>query len=163
LLTSWHFPAGALLKKIKGGTKMNLSSEVKITKIKDVSSTAGTEVISDEIDMSGFDGCLFFTTIATANAGNYIKAQEDDTTGMASAADLADTKVVAASTNDVVWLDIYKPLKRFLRLSVIRAGTNTVVGEIYALQYQGRKFPISNLVTNSIIGELHISPVAGTA
>ena len=142
---------------------MNLSSEVKITKIKDTQVSAGTEILTDEIDMAGFDGCLIFTTIATANAGNYIKAQEDDTTGMASAADLADTKVVAASTNDVVWLDIYKPLKRYLRASVIRAGTNTVVGEIYALQYSGRNFPISNLVTNSIIGELHVSPIAGTA
>jgi len=142
---------------------MNLSSEVKITKVKDAEVSAGTEILTDEIDMAGFDGCLIFTTIATANAGNYIKAQEDDTTGMAAAADLADTKVVAASTNDVVWLDIYKPLKRFLRASVIRAGTNTVVGEIYALQYSGRNFPISNLVTNSIIGELHVSPIAGTA
>jgi hypothetical protein len=142
---------------------MNLSSEIKITKVKDAEVSAGTEILSDEIDMSGFDGCLFFTTIATANSGNYIKAQEDDTTGMGSAADLEDTKVVAASTNDVVWLDIYKPLKQFLRISVIRAGADTVVGEIYALQYQGRSYPNTNLVTNAIIGELHISPVAGTA
>jgi len=142
---------------------MNLSSEIKITKIKDAEVSAGTEILTDEIDMAGFDGCLIFATIATANAGNYIKAQEDDVTGMASAADLGDTKVVAASNADVVWLDIYKPLKRYLRASVIRAGADTVVGEIYALQYSGRKFPISNLVANEIIGELHISPVAGTA
>ena len=142
---------------------MNLSSEIKITKIKTAEVSAGTEVLTDEIDMAGFDGCLIFTTIATANAGNYIKAQEDDATGMATAADLVDTKVVAAANAEVVWLDVYKPLKRYLRASVIRAGANTVVGEIYALQYHGRKFPISNLITNTIIGELHISPIAGTA
>ncbi len=81
---------------------------------------------------------------------------------MAAAADLADTKVVAAANAEVVWLDIYRPLKRFLRASVIRAGANTAVGDIYALRYSGRAKPVSNLIANTIIGELHISPVAGT-
>lgn len=142
---------------------MNLSCNVKITKIKDAEVSAGTEILSDVLDMSGFDGCLMFTTMATANAGNFIKAQEDSDPAMGTVQDLADTKVVPASNGDTAWLDIYKPLKQYLRMSVIRAGADTVVGEIYAIQYSGKKFPITNLVTNSLIGELHVSPVAGTA
>lgn len=142
---------------------MNLSKILKITKVKAAEISAGTEVLSDEVDMSGYDGVLFFTTIGTANAGNYIKAQQDIVTGMASAADLAGTKVVAAANAQVVWLDVYRPTERFVRVSVIRAGANTTVGEIYALRYAGRFLPETNLITNTIIGELHVSPDEGTA
>lgn len=142
---------------------MNLSSEIKITKVKAAEVSAGTEVLSDEINMAGYDGVMFFTTLGTANAGNYMKAQQDDATGMASASDLENTKVVAEANAQVVWLDVYRPLKQFVRVSVIRAGAATTVGEIYALQYAGRMRPVDNVITNTIIGELHVSPEEGTA
>lgn len=142
---------------------MNLSSEIKITKVKAAEVSAGTEVLSDEVNMAGYDGVVFFTAIGTANAGNYIKAQQDDVMGMAGAADLEGTKVVATANDQVIWLDVYRPLKQFVRVSVIRAGAGSTVGEIYALRYAGRMRPVDNVITNTIIGELHVSPNEGTA
>ena len=50
-----------------------------------------------------------------------------------------------------------------MRVSVIRAGAGSTVGEIYALRYAGRMRPVDNVITNTIIGELHVSPEEGTA
>lgn len=141
---------------------MQLSNEVKLRKIKASQTSAGTEVISDVVDMAGYEGVMFFATIATANAGNYLKAQQSPNAAMSDAADLENTKVVATANGQVVFLDIYKPAERYLTANVIRGGANTVVGDIYALQYEGKVKPEVNLVTDVIIGELHITPDEGT-
>ena len=145
---------------------MNLSQNVKIRKVKAYSGAATSAVTSDEVDMLGYDGVVFLTTIAVANAGNYVKAQQDTVTGMGSAADLLGTKIVPTANNEPVWLDIYKPLERFLCLVVTRTSSSAC-GEIYAIQYCGRIKPegatVANVVTDTVIGELHVSPIEGTA
>lgn len=137
---------------------MSLCKNVKITMVKASAASADTEVISDVVDMQGYDGVMFFTTIATANAGNYMKAQQAAVSAMTNAVDLAAQKVVAAANAQVVWIDIYKPTKRYITANVIRAGAATVVGDIYAIQYSGDKMPETNLVDDKLIGALLISP-----
>jgi hypothetical protein len=139
-----------------------LMNNVKITLVKAAQTEAGTDFQTDIIDMAGFEGVVFFGTIAVANAANYIYAQQDTAANGATMADLEGTKVVAAANGQVVWLDIYKPEKRYVRVYVERGGTDTATGDFYAIQYQGRKGLISNLVDNKLIGEIHISPAEGT-
>lgn len=141
---------------------MNLSYNVKITKVANYSSANTTAVTSSEIDMQGFDGVMFLTTIAVANAGNYLKVQQDTVTGMASAADLTGTKVVCTGSNEVIGCDVYKPLERFVRAVVTRTAS-TACGEIYAIQYNGRIKPCDNITAGTINVETHISPAEGTA
>jgi hypothetical protein len=100
---------------------------------------------------------IFFVRIATANAGNLLKAQEGDTTS--PTADIEGSAVVAASNGQVVALDVYKPLKRYIRAVVIRAGADTIVGDVYAVKYGSRKLPESGASVNTVLA----SPVAGTA
>lgn len=137
---------------------MNLSKNVKITMIKAAATAATTEVVSDVVDMQGYDGVIFFGTIATANAGNYLKVQQAAVSAMTDPVDLAAKKIIAAANGSVVWLDIHKPQERYLTANVIRAGASTATGDLYAIQYGGEKMPETNLVTNKIIGELLISP-----
>lgn len=141
---------------------MNLSKNVKLIKVKAGQATGTTAVDSDVIDMAGYEGVLFFGTIATANAGNYMKAQQDSVIGMGTAVDLAGSKVTAAADASVVWLDVHRPTKRFVRVEIVR-GLTTVTGDIYAIQYNGRKLPETNLTLNSLIGLLLVSPSEGTA
>ncbi len=141
---------------------MNLIKGIKITK--DAASvSAGTEVDSTILDMSGYDGVLFVTTIGTANAGNYMKGQQDAVVGFGTVADLEGSKVVATGNGEVVFLDVYRPRERFVRCAIIRAGANTTVGEIYAIRYQSSKGPVSNATTDVIIGKTLASPAEGTA
>ena len=142
---------------------MNLLSNVKLRKVS-VATVAGTSAVtSDQVDTAGFMSATFFTTIGTANAGNYIKIQQDETTGMASAADLEGSKVIAAADADIVAKEITRPQERFLR-AVVTRGASTTVGDIYCiLSGPARTLPVDNNVDDEIVSEISASPDEGTA
>jgi len=138
---------------------MNLSKNTKLTKVKALSSSAGTAINSDSVDMAGFEGVMFFGRVASEDSGNSANvAQSDDDVTFA---DLAGTKVVTGDDADSFLIDIVKPTKRYLRCEVNRGGTDTIVGDIYAIQYGARVAPTSQGAT--IDAETHISPAEGTA
>jgi hypothetical protein len=141
----------------------NLSNAIKVTKVAAGAASGGTDVAGTTIDMQGFEGVVFVTTIATANAGNFLKAQQGVASDLSDAADLEGSKVVAAANGQVVWYDLYQPRERYVRPVVVRAGANTATGDLYAIQYGPRRLPVSNLVANTIIGEVAVSPAEGTA
>jgi len=138
----------------------NISTRIKLRRTDAATVTGTSAVNSTGVDTAGFDGVLLFTTIGTAASNNTVHAAQGDDNS--SFADLEGTSVVATGNGEVVWLDIYKPTDRYVRLEITR-GTSTTVGEIYAILYEGSKLPIDNLVDDTIIGELHISPDEGTA
>lgn len=140
---------------------MQLSKETKLTKIKSGQTTAGTAVVSDVIDMAGFEGVLFFGSIATVNAGNFASVQTGDVSGTVTT-DLAGTKVVPGTNANSFEIDIYRPRNRYLKVTVTRAGADTVTGDIYALQYGPRIHPVAAQGA-TIDAEAHVSPAAGTA
>lgn len=145
---------------------MNLSTEVKITKVADQQTSAGTAVNGTAIDMRNYDGVLFIGTIGTANAGNLLKVQQGNLSDGSDGSDLEGTAVVATQNGQVVGADVYRPLEsqgRYLRPVIIRAGTNTVTGTIYAVQYHGRRRPEINEIAGTVDVPLHVSPAVGTA
>lgn len=143
---------------------MNLSNGIKITKLAAATATGTTAINGTALDMTGFEGVLFIAAIATANAGNFLKAQIGAVADGSDAADLAGTKVVATADGQTVWLDVYRadPNQKYIRPVVVR-GVTTVVGEIYALQYESRKQVQNNNVVGTIIGKLVVGPYEGTA
>jgi len=142
---------------------MNLCKNVKITKVGDYESAGTGAVNSTAVDMQGWDGVLFLTTMHVANSGNYINAAQGDLSNGSDAADLEGTKVVCEYADVAMWLDIYKPIDRYVRVEAVRAGSSTAMGEIWAIQYSGRIMPQDNDTMNTITGKLHISPAEGTA
>lgn len=143
---------------------MNLSNGVKITKVAAASSAGTSTINGTTVDMTGFEGVLFVTTIGTANAGNILKAQIGEKADGSDAADLEGSAVVAEGSGSVVWLDIYRadPSQKYIRPVVVR-GASTTVGEIYAIQYESRKQVVGNNIENTIIGKLLVNPYEGTA
>lgn len=139
-----------------------LNKAVKIRLVKGYQSANTGAIESDVVDMQGYDGVLFVSTIDVANSGNYIKAQEGDAANLGDAADLLGTKVICTIAQKPIWVDVFRPRKRYIRLHVTRTAS-TACGEIYAVQYGGTKLPDSNAVALVIQGEEHISPIAGTA
>jgi len=141
---------------------VNLCKNVLITKVNDYASAATSAVNSTAVDMTGYDGVLFLTTVAVANAGNYINAAQGAAADGSDAADLAGSKVVCTGTPEALWIDVYKPIDRYVRLEVARAAS-TAVGEIYAFRYKGRILPEGNATAGKLTGKLLISPAEGTA
>lgn len=135
---------------------MNLLDLTEIVKVADGATSAGTAVNGSTIDTSDCEGVIFFARIATANAGNFLKAQEGDTSS--PTADIAGSAVAAATNGQIVALDVHKPLKRYIRAVIVRAGADTVTGDVYAVKYGSRKLPESGADVNVILA----SPIAGT-
>lgn len=123
--------------------------------------SAGTAVNGATLDMAGYDGVIVFGTIATANAGNYLKAQEGDASDGSDMADLAGSKVVADANGQIVGFDLNRPKKRYIRGVVIRAGANTATGDLYALRYKASSKPTSNTIANVLKTLKLVSPAEG--
>jgi hypothetical protein len=146
---------------------MNLSKNAKITQA--IAPAAGVAATTDingaVLDMSGFEGVLMVVTFGTitGSAVTSIKAQQDTAVGMGTAADLAGTAQTIADTDDekVFYIDLFRPLERYVRLVVDRATQNAVVASAEYIQYGPREAPVTH--ATEVSGETHVSPAEGTA
>ena len=140
---------------------MNLSKHIKHTNGLDyVSGTAVRDGAG--LDMSNWDGVLIIlknATLASSAVGD-LHAEESDTDGGYS--DLVGTKIPIADDDDnqLFVLDIYRPLKRWIRGVVTKDTSNAQAEIMMYIQYRGRKLPVTDMGADEY--ELHISPAAGT-
>lgn len=125
-------------------------------------SSAGTAVNGAAFDNQNYDGVVIFCTIATANAGNFLKAQQGNASNLSDAEDLAGSKVVAVANGQVVALVVHRPKDRYVRGVAIRAGANTAIGDMYYIGYKSHKAPVSNDIANVLITKALTSPAEGT-
>ncbi len=139
---------------------MNLSKAVKVSMIEAGATTAGSELVSDSIDMKGFEGCFFVGRFATVNATNTAKVTQSAVTGSGHS-DLLGTALSPGDDDDSFLIDVYRPRERFLRLVITRSGADTVTGDVYAIQYGPKAKPTTHAAT--IDAELHVSPAEGVA
>jgi hypothetical protein len=127
----------------------------------------GDTISSDVVDTAGFAGVLFFTTFGaiTATAVTSVKAQQGAASDLSDAADLEGTAQSVADDDDgqTFAIDINQPRERYVRMQVVRATANAVIGEIYALLYGPRSLPQTSVVTDNLSLETHVRPAEGTA
>lgn len=145
---------------------MNLSKDVKFTKaLAYASGTADRN--GDVLDMAGYEGVLMLVTFATIATGgtNSIKAQQGALANGNDMADLTGTKIVVADDDDdqIFFIDLYKPEERYVRLVVDKDASNACAESAVYIQYNGRSRPVVNNVTNLVTGEIHVTPIEGTA
>lgn len=143
----------------------NFSKSIEINQV--ITPTAGaaaqTAINSTSVDMAGYDGVIFVVTMGaiTASAVTSINAAQssDDSTF----ADLEGTGQTIADSDDedIFYIDITKPMDRYVRLEVARATADAVVASAVAYQYISHKSAVTH--GSTVNGELHISPDEGTA
>lgn len=138
-----------------------LIHQIKVTKVADHTAAGTTAVNSTGVDMSGYEGVLFLTSFGTAAANNTVNAAQDTASG-GSYTDLEGTSVTSGTSDEDVWVDVYKPTKRYVRLEAAR-GTSSTLESIWAIQYGPRTMPVDNTTSGTIAGEDHQSPAEGTA
>lgn len=140
-----------------------LSEMVKMTKVADHSTAATSDVTSSSIDMKGYESVLFVTSFGTAASGNTLKVQQSSDDGSTDAySDLEGSSVSSGSSDEDVWIDVYMPTKRYVRVVAAR-GTSSTLESIWALQYGASSVPVDNTTSGTITGETAISPAEGTA
>ena len=141
---------------------MNLSNNSRMREGIATTAAGTTTINGAEVDMQDYEGVLFVIKFGTPATDNQIKAQQDSVTGMAGAQDLKGTLVTTGASDEIVWIDLYRPRKRFVRMVALR-GTSTTIDWGVAIQYGPRKGPVDNAVAGTIAGELHVGPEEGTA
>lgn len=120
--------------------ELSQNSKIELVKAAQIAATSAIE--SDVVDMSGYDGVLFLTRFGTAAANNSVKVQQGEESNLSDAVDLEGSGVVSGAdpSNEAIYVDVYKPNKRYVRLYVTR-GTSSTLGEIWAIKYGPRKVP----------------------
>ncbi len=140
---------------------MLLSERIKITKVQGHSTASTVTINSDSVDMSGYDGVMFVTSYGTAAADNLLRAAQS-TASTTSFSDLLGTAVGAAASDEDQWIDIKRPIERYVRATAVRV-TSSTIESIWAFQYGARDVPVDNTTAGTIHGEQHVSPSTGTA
>src|SRR5690606_20784853 len=101
---------------------MNLSKNVKITRVSNAVAAGTTDVNSSVVDMANFEGVLFVVAFGaiTAGAVTSILAQQGAASNLSDAAALANSGVAVADDDDnqIFYLDIYRPQERYVRCVV---------------------------------------------
>lgn len=143
-----------------------LSSRVKLIKVKDHSTAATSAVNGDGVNMDqdgGYAGVMFFSSFGTAAADNTMNAAQSSDDGSADDyTDLTGTSITSGTSDEDVWLDIYKPTKKYVRAEFAR-GTSSTLESVWAILYEPRAMSVDNTTSGTIVGEGHISPAEGTA
>src|SRR5512146_356541 len=103
-----------------------------------------TDSNSSRLDMSGYDGVIFMTTITDSvqNGVATLSVESntaDSDTGMAAISGASAAKT-SASNDDIngmlLIVDVYKPLKRYVQGVRTSATQNIAFGEIIAIRYK---------------------------
>lgn len=122
---------------------MNLSKDCKITVVEAAAAAGTSELVTDVLDMSGYEGVMFIaltgdvtdTSVLTltvkANSANSVSSP----TPITQKATDAFTAGAATADSKVLMVDLYKPTLRYVFGSLTRATANAVVGGIIAIQY----------------------------
>lgn len=131
---------------------MNLSKNVSLREVgAPVAAANNTDQNSDRIDMSGWDGVLFFVAItdsvATGVATLTIEQNTSDSdSGMAALSGAVATDTSATNddlNNTVLAVDVFRPRERYVQGVITSATQNIAFGNTFALLYRGKKAPVS--------------------
>jgi hypothetical protein len=140
----------------------NFLSRNYLVKVKDHSAASTDAVESAIVDTAGYEGVVFFTSLGTANATNFIKVQQSATNATDDMTDLTGTKVGSGTTDEDLIVEVRQPTDRYVRLYVNR-GASSTCESIWAVLY-GKGGRISaNSVAGTQLAEIHASPSEGTA
>lgn len=128
---------------------MNLSKEVKITRVANAAVAAQTEVLSSVLDMQGFDGVMFIallgditaTSVLTLTAKGNSANSTSSPTPVTQAATAAFTAGASDADNKVLVVDVVDPALRYVFASLTRTTANAVVDGIIAIQYMADQRP----------------------
>ena len=131
--------------------------------------TAGTTTLNGEgIDTDGYDGVLFAVMLGTLTSGQVtkLKVQQSSDNGSTDAFDdLASSSTAAAADadgNKLLIVDVFKPMKRYLRAVTVRGTQNAVITSAFVILYHARTPAItpSSRISQSVV---LATPLEGTA
>lgn len=148
------------------GIPTSLASRIKITSALDYASGTATRN-GAALDMLGYRGVLMVVKFAViaSTAADVVKAQHGDAANLSDGADLlASGQAVADDDDNQIWaLEIWEPVKRYVRLVVAKDAANASAEDAFYVQFGAIDLPTAVTVTDLVTYKRLTSPIAGTA
>lgn len=128
---------------------LNLSKEAKVIVVEGASVAGTTTVVSDIIDMQGYDSVCFIGLLGEVldtavialnvkgNSANHLTVP----TPTAYAGGAGGTATATSADNKSVITDVNKPRDRYVWAELVRGTANVVVNGIIAILYNGSNRP----------------------
>jgi hypothetical protein len=146
---------------------MNLAKSTKVTRVLIATALGTASVNGSVIDMQDFEGVVFTAQLGAITDGTpSLKAQEGTLPDGSDMTDLAGSNTPLAITDDekCAVLEVYRPVKRYLRPVVVRGGaTGSVIDSVIALQHSARVLPTTNDPATVAATNVLVSPLEGAA
>ncbi|MBS1198150.1 MAG: hypothetical protein H6R18_1935 [Proteobacteria bacterium] len=128
---------------------MNLSKGIKVTVVEAAATAATSELVSDVLDMSGYEGVLFLALTGDVTASSVltltVKANSANSVSSPTPVTQKATAAFTAGASDadskLLMVDVYKPTLRYVFASLTRADQNAVIGGVIAIQYGASNKP----------------------
>lgn len=115
---------------------------------------AGTSLVtSSTFDSANYEDVLIMAKIGTITGSGTatVQVQQGDESNGSDAADITGASAVAtgsADSDQLVIVDVYKPMKRYITVTVTRATANSEVDGIFAVLKNARSMPVSQDATH---------------
>lgn len=145
----------------------NLSKATKAIRVLNAVAAGTTDQTSAGVDMANFESVTFIALFGTLTATQVTKltAQQSDDDGVGDAySDLEGSStgpLADGDSNKMLVLEITKPRKRWVRVTVDRGTANAVIDGVTAIQSHPRTQP--SLVHSTVSArKLVVSPPEGT-
>lgn len=141
----------------------SLVKDALITRVSNAVSAGTTTVNSTAVDMAGYDAVAFVVSFGTitSTAVTSVKVQHSDDNSSFSDVEGSAISVADDDDNQVFIAEVLRPIKRYVRCTVVRGTANAVIDTITAIQHAARETPVTQPDTTT--GEVHVSPISGTA
>lgn len=143
---------------------LSLLKDCKITRIENSATAATSDLDSDVLDMSGYDGVLFVAALGDVTSGSVLELQvfgntADSTSSPTpvelTADDVTYTAAASDADNKLMIADVIRPAYRYVFARLKRGTQNAVVDGLFAIQYRSRSVPVtqgSTVLDSALIG-----------
>lgn len=132
---------------------LDLLGDVKITRVLAAQADGTGTQSGDILDMSGYEGVLFIAKFDDVDntAAITLQAQQNTANSASGMATLTGTVTYTAAAtdadDDLLVLDIVRPLERYIRPQVVIADANATTAAVIAIQYGARSKPTTQSST----------------
>ncbi len=128
----------------------NLGKAIKVTVVEAAAAAAQTELVSDVLDMQGWDGVMFIAMLGDVTTGSVLtltaKGNSANSVSSPTPVSQAAATFTAGATDadsKILMVDVVNPMLRYMFASLTRTTADAIVGGVIAIQYHADLKPTS--------------------
>lgn len=142
-----------------------ISNMIKTTRVNNAAAAGTTDINTSSVDMAGYEGVRFTVLFGAIVAGAVTSVKAAQSADDSTFNDLEGSAITVADDDDnqAFIIDVWRPVDRYVRVTIDRGTQNATVDGVIAEQYGPRVLAPTNDATTVGGQEVHTSPAEGTA